>query len=49
MITLFECTADECPNAGIVYRMAEANPTAMCGGCKKTLIGTIEQEAETNE
>jgi hypothetical protein len=44
MITIFECTADECPNQGVVYRMEDANPTAMCGGCKKTLIGIIEQE-----
>ena len=49
MITLFTCNEPECPNVGIEYRMAEANPTAMCGGCKQTLIGTIEQEAETNE
>ena len=48
MITLFECTADECPNAGIVYRMEDANPTAMCGGCKQTLIGKPEQEEENN-
>lgn len=44
MITLFICTDTECPNAGIEYRMEDANPTAMCGGCKKTLIGKPEQE-----
>lgn len=49
MITLFTCKEPECPNVGIEYRMSEANPTAMCGGCKQNLIGTIEQEAETNE
>lgn len=49
MITLFTCNAEGCPNCGIEYRMIDANPTAMCGGCKETLIGTIEQEAETNE
>jgi hypothetical protein len=49
MITQFICEAEGCPNEGILYRMEDANPTAMCGGCKKTLIGTIEQEAETNE
>jgi hypothetical protein len=49
MITLFTCNADECPNKCIQYRMIDANPTAMCGGCKETLIGTPEQEEETNE
>jgi len=49
MITLFTCTKAECPNVDIEYRMIDATPTAMCGGCKQTLIGTIEQEAETNE
>lgn len=49
MITLFTCNEPECPNVGIEYRMEDANPTAMCGGCKQDLIGTIEQEAETNE
>jgi len=49
MITLFTCNELECPNVGIEYRMEDANSVAMCGGCKQTLIGTIEQEAETNE
>ena len=49
MITLFTCNAEECANSGIEYRMIDANPVAMCGGCKQTLIGTIEQEAENNE
>ena len=49
MITLFTCTATDCPNTGIEYRMIECNPVAECGGCHQTLIGTIEQEAETNE
>ena len=49
MITLFTCNEPECPNEGIEYRMEDANPIAMCGGCKQNLIGIIEQEAETNE
>lgn len=44
MITLFTCTATECPNTGIEYRMEDANLTAECGGCHQTLIGTPEQE-----
>jgi hypothetical protein len=48
MITIFICNEPECSNTGIEYRMIEANPTAMCGGCKQNLIGTIEQEAENN-
>jgi hypothetical protein len=43
MITLFTCYEPECPNAGIVYHMEDANPTALCGGCKATLTGTIEE------
>lgn len=42
MITLFECTEASCPNVGIVYRMEDSNPTAMCGGCGATLTGTPE-------
>jgi hypothetical protein len=49
MITLFTCNKPECPNEGIEYRMLDANPTAMCGGCKQTLIGTPEPEEQTNE
>jgi hypothetical protein len=48
MITLFECKDTECANFGIVYRMLDATPTAMCGGCKETLTGTPEQEEENN-
>jgi hypothetical protein len=49
MIFLFTCTATGCPNRDLEYRMIECNPVAECGGCHQTLIGTIEQEAETNE
>ena len=48
MITLFTCNKPECPNEGVEYRMEDANPIAMCGGCKVTLIGTPEQEEENN-
>lgn len=49
MIILFTCNEPKCPNVGIEYRMEDANPIAMCGGCKQNLIGIIEQEAENNE
>jgi hypothetical protein len=48
MITLFTCNEPECPNVGIEYRMEDANPIAMCGGCKQDLIGKPEQEEENN-
>ncbi len=48
MITQFVCVDDECPNKGIVYRMEDANPVAVCGGCKQDLIGKPEQEEENN-
>ncbi len=44
MITLVICHKDGCPNKGIEYRMEDATPIIMCGGCKEDLIGTIEQE-----
>lgn len=44
MATRFICNEPECPNAGIVYLMEEANPTALCGGCKQTLEGTKEAQ-----
>jgi hypothetical protein len=44
MVTLFICNEVDCPNAGILYRMEDANPTAICGGCKATLNGTIEEQ-----
>jgi len=37
IITLFVCTATGCDNKDIVYRMVDANPTAICGGCKAIL------------
>lgn len=46
MITLFVCQDTECRNFGIVYRMEDANPTAVCGGCQQTLIGTLEETEE---
>ena len=48
MITVFTCNEPECPNVGIAYRMEDANPVAMCGGCKQDLIGKEEQEEENN-
>lgn len=48
MIFVFTCNNAECPNVGIEYRMEDANPTAMCGGCKQQLIGTPEQGDESN-
>lgn len=46
MITLFVCDVTECRNVGVVYRMEDANPVAVCGGCQKTLIGTLEENEE---
>lgn len=46
MIILFECSEDNCPNAGVVYRMDSETVTAMCGGCKEILTGTVEESAE---
>lgn len=48
MITLFICNVEECANSGVLYRMENANPVAICGGCKAELIGTPEQKEEQN-
>lgn len=48
MIILFVCDGKDCANKGVVYRMDSETSTALCGGCKETLIGTPEQEEETN-
>jgi hypothetical protein len=42
IITIFVCKADGCENKDVVYRMVDADETALCGGCKATLIGTEE-------
>jgi len=44
MVTVFICNEANCPNEGIVYRMEDANATAMCGGCKQQLNGKQESE-----
>ena len=43
MIIVFTCTAKDCPNEGIEYRMEQTNKKTMCGGCKATLTGTVEE------
>lgn len=48
MITLFICNEEGCANSGVLYRMEDANPVAICGGCKAVLIGTPEQEEKQN-
>lgn len=44
MILIFTCNAEGCPNEGIAYRMADAEPKANCGGCWASLQGTPETE-----
>jgi hypothetical protein len=39
MIT-FKCTVDDCDNKDVDYNFIGIPETAMCGGCKATLVGT---------
>jgi len=42
MITLFTCTAAECPNKDVEYRVEDAPELVTCGGCQAPLTGTQE-------
>ncbi len=44
MITLVTCFEPGCPNEGVEYRMEDASPVVMCGGCKKDLVGVPVNE-----
>jgi hypothetical protein len=39
MIT-YTCNGKDCPNKEIEYNFFGESPTAECGGCKATLVGT---------
>ncbi len=39
MIT-FKCTVNDCANKDVEYNFLGELETAMCGGCKATLVGT---------
>jgi hypothetical protein len=42
MITLFTCTATECPNKDLEYRVEDAPAVVICGGCQARLTGKPE-------
>jgi len=42
MVT-FECTNTDCDNANVAYNFLGNPETAMCGGCKATLVATDER------
>jgi hypothetical protein len=39
-VITFKCEIDGCINKDIEYNFAGSPETAMCGGCKATLVGT---------
>jgi hypothetical protein len=39
MITLFTCTAEDCANKDITYRVEDAPGLVTCGGCGVKLDG----------
>lgn len=42
-MSIFICTANECPNKDVIYDFGEDNPSwAECGGCKTRLEAQSE-------
>lgn len=45
MFTVFICTNEGCINKDVEYRLIDASPITICGGCKEILDGTVEEIA----
>jgi len=39
MVTIFTCTNEVCINKNVEYRLTDAAPITICGGCKEILTG----------